>query len=60
MTNVQPLLKGVPILIMRRGVYPNKLEMSDITARLFSTHMIRVEYLPDARFCVTAQRRKVS
>jgi hypothetical protein len=51
------LLKGTPVLIMRRGVYPNHAEIADIVARLNKTHVVRTEYLNDARFCVTAQRR---
>lgn len=56
---IVPLLKGVPVLVMRRGTYPNKSDVADIVNRLRDTHTVRTEYIGDIGcFAVTAQRRK--
>lgn len=53
-----PLLRGMPVLVMRRGVYPNKAEILDIHAN-WPGYTVRTEtiYQP-CRFAVTVQRRK--
>ncbi len=58
MNTVADLLKGFPVLVMRRGLYPNKADVLDIMSR-FPNHTIRCEVIhqPATRFVVTAQRR---
>ena len=58
MQTVLPLLKGVPVLVMRRGVYPNKSEVCDVIAS-WPGHIVRTEVMHNpCRFVITAQRRK--
>ena len=58
MTNVQSLLKGKPVLVMRRGLFPNKADIVDIALR-FPECVIRTETMhnPSTRFVVTVQRK---
>ena len=53
-----PLLRGMPVLIMRRGVYPNKSEIMDIQAD-WPGYIVRTESVfTPCRFAVTVQRKK--
>jgi hypothetical protein len=56
MNTVADLLKGMPVLIMRRGLYPNKADIVDITSR-FPNHTVRTEVIhqPATRFVVTVR-----
>ena len=58
MSNVQSLLKGKPVLVMRRGLFPNKADIVDIASR-FPDSVIRTETMhnPSTRFVVTVQRK---
>ena len=58
METVQSLLKGKPVLVMRRGLYPNKADILDLMSR-FPECVIRTETMhnPSTRFCVTVQRK---
>ena len=57
MQTVLPLLKGRPVLVMRRGVYPNRSEIVDIQAS-WPGHVVRTENMFNpCRFCITVQRR---
>ena len=53
-----PFLHGKPVLVMRRGLFPNKADIADVLAA-FPNHIVRTEtmYNP-CRFVVTVQRRK--
>lgn len=56
--SVVPMLRGKPVLVMRRGVYPNKSEISDVIAA-WPNHTVRTETMFNpCRFVVTVQRRK--
>lgn len=52
------LLKGKPVLLMKRGHYPNKADIIDILSR-FPNTVVRVEtiHFPTTRFAVTVQVR---
>lgn len=56
MQNVLPLLKGVPVLVMRCGAYPNRRDILDIIAS-YPDHIVQTEtmYHP-CRFVVTVRR----
>ena len=58
MPNVQSLLKGKPVLVMRRGLFPNKADIVDIMSR-FPDSVVRTETMhnPSTRFVVTVQRK---
>ena len=57
MQTVLPLLKGRPVLVMRRGVYPNRSEVSDVLAS-WPNHIVRTEVMHNpCRFTITVQRR---
>lgn len=57
MSNIQSLLKGRPVLIMRRGVYPNRTEVADVIAS-YPNHIVRTETMFEpCRFALTVQRR---
>lgn len=57
MSNVQPLLRGKPVLVMRRGVFPNKADILDVAAS-YPNHVVRTETMfSPCRFCVTVQRK---
>lgn len=58
MPNVQSLLKGKPVLVMRRGLFPNKADIVDIMSR-FPDSVVRTETMhnPATRFVVTVHRR---
>ena len=49
-------LKGRPVLVMRRGVYPNKSEVLDII-RSWPGHTVMVEPLNPARFAITVRSK---
>ena len=55
---VLDMLKGKPVLTMRRGCYPNKADIIDLMSR-FPNHVILTEtmHVPSTRFVVTVQRR---
>lgn len=50
-------LKGCPVFIMRRGIYPNREELNQICADYAKTHLIRTERVSGNRFAITAQPR---
>jgi len=52
------LLKGKPVLVMRRGLFPNKADITDLMLR-FPDCIIRTEtmHVPSTRFVVTVQPR---
>ena len=53
MQNVIPLLKGMPVLLMRRGVFPNKSEILDVM-QSYPGYIVAVE--PAAqRFAITVR-----
>lgn len=56
MNTVLDMLKGKPVLVMRRGLYPNKADIVDIASR-YPGAVIRTEtmHVPSTRFVVTAQ-----
>ena len=56
MANVVDMLKGKPVLVMRRGLYPNKADIVDIASR-YPNAVIRTEtmHVPSTRFVITAQ-----
>ena len=58
MATVLDLLKGKPVLTMRRGCYPNKADIIDLMSR-FPNHVICTEtmHVPHTTFVVTAQVR---
>ena len=58
MATVLDLLKGKPVLVMRRGLFPNKADIIDLVSR-FPDCIIRTEtmHVPSTRFVVTVQRR---
>lgn len=58
MSNIQSLLKGKPVLVMRRGLFPNKADIVDIMSR-FPEYVVRTETMhnPATRFVVTVQRK---
>lgn len=51
------LLKGMPVLVMRRGHWPNQRDIKDVQAA-WPQHTVQVETLhhPGTRFCVTVRR----
>lgn len=54
MQNVVPLLKGMPVLLMRRGIFPNRSEILDVM-KSYPGYIVAVE--PAAhRFAVTVRR----
>lgn len=55
--DVQSLCKGMPVLIMRRGVYPNREEVKDVMAS-WPDHVVRTEpVFQPTRFAITVQRK---
>ena len=52
------MLRGMPVLVMRAGHYPNRADIQTIIAA-YPTAVIRTEVMhyPCTRFVVTAQRR---
>ncbi len=46
------ILKGQPVFICRRGVYPNKSEVMQIVANWSRTHLVRTERMIN-RFAIT-------
>ena len=54
---VENLLKGMPVLTMKRGHWPNKSDIADVQAA-WPQHTVRVEVLhyPGTRYCVTVRR----
>lgn len=60
MQTVLPLLKGRPVLVMRRGVYPNRTEVADVLAA-WPNHIVRTETMFEpCRFVLTVQARRSS
>lgn len=56
MQTVLPLLKGMPVLVMRRGLFPNKADISDVVAS-YPNHTVRTETMFEpCRFVVTVRR----
>lgn len=53
-----PFLKGIPVLVMRRGLFPNRQDIADVQSA-WPNHIVRTEtmYQP-CRVTVTVQRRK--
>lgn len=53
---VRDLLKGMPVLIMRAGHYPNKADIIDIMQR-YPRSVVRTEVIhhPATRFVVTVR-----
>lgn len=52
------MLKGKPVLVMKRGLFPNKADIVDLMSR-FPNCIVRTEtmHTPSTRFVVTVQRR---
>lgn len=51
------LLKGRPVLMMRRGVFPNRAEIKDIQL-LYPGSVVRTEHISNPpRFVVTVAKR---
>lgn len=56
MQNVQPLLKGMPVLVMRRGTYPNRREILGIVEN-WPGYIVQTEpAFHPCRFVVTVRR----
>lgn len=55
---VSNLLKGMPVLVMKRGHWPNKNDIADVMAA-WPGYTIRTEVLhhPGTRYCVTVRRQ---
>lgn len=52
-----PLLKGCPVLVMRRGAFPNRAEIKDIQAS-YPGSVVRTEHMFNpCRFVVTVAKR---
>lgn len=57
MSNVQHLLRGKPVLVMRRGLYPNHADILAVMES-YPNHVIRTEpVFNPSRFAITVQRR---
>lgn len=55
---VLPFLKGTPVLVMRRGLFPNHQDIADVQSA-WPNHIVRTETMHQpCRFTVTVQRRK--
>lgn len=53
---VIPMLKGKPVLVMRRGLYPNRKDICDVQMS-WPGHIVRTEAMHQpCRFVVTVQR----
>lgn len=51
-------LKGRPVLVMRRGIYPNKSEVQDIIRSYpIDRFIVMVEPLTPARFAITVRSK---
>lgn len=55
MQQTLPLLKGRPVLVMRRGVFPNRAEIKDVQAS-YPGSVVRTECVSN-RFIVTVAKR---
>lgn len=53
-------LKGNPVFICRRGVYPNRLELMDVVTHWSLTHLVRTERVNANRFAITVAPLKHS
>lgn len=51
-------LKGRPVLVMRRGIYPNKSEVQDIIRSYpIDRFTVMVEPINPARFAITVRSK---
>lgn len=57
MQQTLPLLKGCPVLVMRRGAFPNRAEIKDVQAS-YPGSVVRTEHMFNpCRFVVTVAKR---
>ena len=55
--SVIPMLKGRPVLVMRRGLYPNRNDIVDVQMS-WPGHIVRTEAMHQPyRFVVTVSRK---
>ena len=56
MSNVQPLLRGKPVFVMRIGLYPNKADIQSVM-QSYPGHIVRTEpAFNPCRFAITVAK----
>lgn len=56
MQTVLPLLKGMPVLVMRRGLFPNRQDILDVMAS-YPGHVVQTETMHQpCRFVLTVRK----
>lgn len=57
MSNVQPMLHGKPVFVMRTGLYPNKADIQSVM-QSYPNHVVRTEpVFNPCRFAITVARK---